>query len=88
MASMVPIGANSMMTGDFYRAVLAFHPTDPAIFFTKATTGDLARYDGNTGTWKTNYGLQAIHKAAYPGSLDPDVASIAIDPQAPMSATS
>ena len=71
-----------MLPGDFYYCVLAIHPTDPAIFFTVSSTGDLARYDGNTGTWRTSYGMPARHTAAHPGGPAAKVASIALDPQA------
>ena len=57
---------------NFYYAVLAIHPTDPAIFFTASSTGDLARFDGNTGTWRTSYGMPApAHRRRYPGRGEP-----------------
>ena len=77
-----------MMTGDFYRAVLAIHPTDPAIFFTKASTGDLARYDGNTGTWRTNYGLRPCTRRPIPARSIPMSRRSRSTRRTPTSATS
>ena len=61
------IGWGGVLFTNFYYAVLAIHPTDPAVFFTVSSTGDLARYDGNTGAWRTGYGMPARHQAAHPG---------------------
>ena len=69
-----------MLPGDLYYCILATHPTDPAIIFTVAANGDLARWDGNTGTWKTNYGIRPCTRPRIrrAGGI---VASIALDPQ-------
>jgi hypothetical protein len=80
-STLVTIPWNGILPGDLYYAVLAIHPTDPAIVFTVGSTGDLARYDGNTGTWKTDYGLLGRHVANHPGAQDLSVSSIALDPQ-------
>lgn len=32
-------------------AVFAVHPTDPEVIYTATRSGELARYDGKTGTW-------------------------------------
>ena len=71
-----------MLFGDFYYAILAIHPTDPAIFFTVSSTGDLARYDGNTGTWRTSYGMPGLPSGGATRTRpSPTVKSIALDPQ-------
>ena len=75
------IGWGGILSSDAFYAVLAIHPTDPAIFFTASSTGDLARFDGNAGTWRTGYDLRGLHKAAYPGRGEPGRLSVALDPQ-------
>jgi hypothetical protein len=80
IASAVSIPWAGLLFKDLFYAILAIHPTDPAIFFTVGSTGDLARYDGNTGTWRTGYGMPARHLAAHPGP-PAEVKSIALDPQ-------
>jgi len=80
-AVLADIGWGGILSSDAFYAVLAIHPTDPAIFFTASSTGDLARFDGNAGTWRTGYDLRGLHKAAYPDAASPAVYSVALDPQ-------
>jgi hypothetical protein len=75
------IGWGGILSADLGYMVLAIHPTDPAVFFTASASGDLARYDGTSGTWRTGYGLRSLHAAAHPGAPSPQVCSVALDPQ-------
>jgi hypothetical protein len=80
IASTVAIPYPGILFTNLYYAIIAIHPTDPAIFFCRGSGGDLARYDGNTATWRTGYGMPARHLAAH-SSVAGGVKSIAIDPQ-------